>query len=464
LIKLGQGVAVSVIKKMGLDLETVRAAVEKQVGVGQETKFQHSIPYTPRFKKVLMFASKEAKTLNHSYVGTEHILLGILREGEGVAARVLTSLDLDIEKTRDEILGELDPKFLSQSFAEDWFVRLIEQLPEFRAMVIGLKQIDSEIEAARQAGASGPLLQLSEKRELASKELKEFRKKKRRQMAGGGQLSLDPLLARYFHEIGRQARFASRDDLAESAAKALHGHLAVLLVAELGCDFDRVLEQIALTAFETSRLAKIIPHIFIKPDHLAFSSAPSGGYGNALEHANATLRHHRNLIVVLEELDALLSREDSGPDVAEAWRLTLRSWQLDNRPIIAWSTPKGRDRLRNIVPGWLDNCKQLSVPPPSSDELAGLVATLLKRELTPHIQDHALGKIAKIVIEHTMNAKARPGLAEPGRSYTACERLMVVFREQATKPGRLLRVLSERPAVLTPRLVRKLLTREEHEA
>ncbi|MCX6956771.1 MAG: ATP-dependent Clp protease ATP-binding subunit, partial [Verrucomicrobia bacterium] len=111
LIKLGQGVAVSVLQKMGLDLETVRTAVEKQVGTGQETKAQNSIPYTPRVKKVLALAGKEAKTLNHSYVGTEHILLGLLREGEGVAARVLKSLDIDIERTRNEILRELDPQF-----------------------------------------------------------------------------------------------------------------------------------------------------------------------------------------------------------------------------------------------------------------------------------------------------------------------------------------------------------------
>ncbi len=111
LIKLGQGVAVSVLQKMGLDLETVRAAVEKQVGTGQETKSPGSMPFTPRVKKVLALAGKEAKTLSHSYIGTEHILLGLLREGEGVAARVLKSLEIDIERTRNEILRELDPQF-----------------------------------------------------------------------------------------------------------------------------------------------------------------------------------------------------------------------------------------------------------------------------------------------------------------------------------------------------------------
>ena len=118
LIKLGQGVAVSVLQKMGLDLETVRAAVEKQVGTGTETRTTGSIPYTPRVKKVLALAGKEAKTLNHSYVGTEHILLGLLREGEGVAARVLKSLEVDIERTRQEILRELDPQFSGEGGEE----------------------------------------------------------------------------------------------------------------------------------------------------------------------------------------------------------------------------------------------------------------------------------------------------------------------------------------------------------
>src|ERR1700684_518321 len=111
LIKLGQGVAVSVLQKMGLDLETVRAAVEKQVGTGQETKMVGNLPYTPRVKKVLALAGKEAQALHHSYVGTEHILLGLLREGEGVAARILKSLEVDPARTRNEILKALDPNF-----------------------------------------------------------------------------------------------------------------------------------------------------------------------------------------------------------------------------------------------------------------------------------------------------------------------------------------------------------------
>ncbi|QQY07968.1 MAG: ATP-dependent Clp protease ATP-binding subunit [Candidatus Xiphinematobacter sp.] len=114
LIKLGEGVAVSVLQRMGLDLEMVRVEVEKQVGTGQEAKIVGNIPYTPRVKKVLALAGKEAKNFQHSYIGTEHVLLGLLREGEGVAARVLKNLEVDLERARSEVMRELDPNFGAQ--------------------------------------------------------------------------------------------------------------------------------------------------------------------------------------------------------------------------------------------------------------------------------------------------------------------------------------------------------------
>src|SRR6266542_2974212 len=86
--------------------EADRLEVEKQVGTGPDQKMIGNIPYTPRVKKVLALAQKEARALNHTYVGTEHILLGLLREGDGVAARVLKNLDVDIEQTRQESLKE----------------------------------------------------------------------------------------------------------------------------------------------------------------------------------------------------------------------------------------------------------------------------------------------------------------------------------------------------------------------
>ncbi len=111
LIRLGQGTAVNVLRKQGIDLETVRLEVEKQIGMGPDQKVFGNIPYTPRVKKVLALAAKETNALGHTYVGTEHILLGLLKEGDGVAALVLKNLGADIDRTRQEILRELDPNF-----------------------------------------------------------------------------------------------------------------------------------------------------------------------------------------------------------------------------------------------------------------------------------------------------------------------------------------------------------------
>ena len=107
LINLGQGVAVNVLQRWARSRD--RPAGGRETGRHRtDQKLAGNMPYTPRVKKVLEL-SKEAKALHHTYVGTEHILLGLLREGEGVAARVLRNLDIDIDQCRQEILHELDP-------------------------------------------------------------------------------------------------------------------------------------------------------------------------------------------------------------------------------------------------------------------------------------------------------------------------------------------------------------------
>ena len=118
IIKLGQGVAVNVLRKMGVNLENVSAEVERQVGVGVESS-DTDIQHTARVKKVLIFASQEAAQLAHNYIGTEHILLGLLREGEGVAAAVLRQLGIDIDTCRKQILAELDPNFIGDTPEND---------------------------------------------------------------------------------------------------------------------------------------------------------------------------------------------------------------------------------------------------------------------------------------------------------------------------------------------------------
>ncbi|QDU54717.1 ATP-dependent Clp protease ATP-binding subunit [Aeoliella mucimassa] len=107
LIKEGSGVAANVLKNLDVDLRKIRLEVEKLVQSGPDMVTMGRLPQTPRAKKVIEYSMEEARNLNHNYVGTEHILLGLLREQEGVAAQVLMNLGLKLEEVRDEVLNLL---------------------------------------------------------------------------------------------------------------------------------------------------------------------------------------------------------------------------------------------------------------------------------------------------------------------------------------------------------------------
>jgi len=107
LVKEGSGVAANVLKNLDVDLRKIRLEVEKLVQSGPEMVTMGKLPQTPRAKKVIEYSMEEARHLNHNYVGTEHILLGLLREQEGVAAQVLMNLGLKLEEVREEVLNLL---------------------------------------------------------------------------------------------------------------------------------------------------------------------------------------------------------------------------------------------------------------------------------------------------------------------------------------------------------------------
>jgi ATP-dependent Clp protease ATP-binding subunit ClpC len=106
LIHEGEGVAAMALESLGISLEAVRAQVEEIIGQGQSAPTGH-IPFTPRAKKVLELSLREAKQLGHNYIGTEHILLGLIREGEGVAAQVLVKLGGGLDRVRQQVIQVL---------------------------------------------------------------------------------------------------------------------------------------------------------------------------------------------------------------------------------------------------------------------------------------------------------------------------------------------------------------------
>jgi ATP-dependent Clp protease ATP-binding subunit ClpC len=106
LIHEGEGVAAKALESLGISLEAVRLQVEEIIGQGQQAPSGH-IPFTPRAKKVLELSLREAIQLGHKHIGTEHILLGLIREGEGVAAQVLVQLGADLPSVRQQVIHQL---------------------------------------------------------------------------------------------------------------------------------------------------------------------------------------------------------------------------------------------------------------------------------------------------------------------------------------------------------------------
>jgi ATP-dependent Clp protease ATP-binding subunit ClpA len=149
LIHEGEGVAARALESLGISLEAVRLQVEEIIGPGQEAPSGH-IPFTPRAKKVLELSLREALQLGHDYIGTEHILLGLIREGEGVAAQALVRLGADLNRVRQQVI-QLLHGYQGQEPAAAGGARLLE-----RGLVARVSAIESRLSAVEQRVGTGP--------------------------------------------------------------------------------------------------------------------------------------------------------------------------------------------------------------------------------------------------------------------------------------------------------------------
>ncbi|HZR19752.1 MAG TPA: Clp protease N-terminal domain-containing protein [Verrucomicrobiae bacterium] len=113
LLELGQGIACTVLLRFGVQYEAMRKEMERLIPFGDSSLSSRPPTPTPRVEKVLSWAKKEADTLRHQYIGTEHLLLGLLSEPDGVAARLLQGFDVNLKRARREIIRELDPNSVS---------------------------------------------------------------------------------------------------------------------------------------------------------------------------------------------------------------------------------------------------------------------------------------------------------------------------------------------------------------
>ena len=219
LIREGEGVAARALESLGISLEAVREQVGQIIGRGQQPPPGH-IPFTPRAKKVLELALREAQQLGHDYIGTEHLLLGLIREGSGVAAQVLVRLGADLNRTRQQVVQLLHGRQGGDVTGEDLplpgdapayagsLERRLAAIERWIGLRPGLDDVDGEIarvrrekEAAidRQDFEASAALRDQEKQLLAAR----ARQEKERAGAAAGGVPLARELARVKAEVDR---------------------------------------------------------------------------------------------------------------------------------------------------------------------------------------------------------------------------------------------------------------------
>ena len=152
LIHEGEGVAAKVLESLGISLEDMRQQVEEIIGQGQQAPPAH-IPFTPRAKKVLELSNQEARQLGHRYIGTEHILLGLIREGDGVAAQVLVQRGAALDRVRQQVTHLLFGHQAEEAVAARSAERELRLLPGVQAR---MREIEQRLAAIEQRVGTGP--------------------------------------------------------------------------------------------------------------------------------------------------------------------------------------------------------------------------------------------------------------------------------------------------------------------
>jgi Clp amino terminal domain, pathogenicity island component len=152
LIREGEGIAAKALESLGISLDAVRQQVEEIIGRGQQPPSGH-IPFTPRTKKVLELALRESLQLGHNYIGTEHILLGLIREGDGVAAQVLVKLGADLNRVRQQAIQLLHGHSADEPVSARSAERELRLLP---AVKTHLEALEQRLTAIEQRVGTGP--------------------------------------------------------------------------------------------------------------------------------------------------------------------------------------------------------------------------------------------------------------------------------------------------------------------
>mgnify|MGYP000448134433 CR=1 FL=1 len=433
LIKLGQGVAVNVLERMGVEISETRIEVEKQIGRGPDLAGKSQIPFTPRVKKVLMLSEKEAHILNHTYVGTEHLLLGLLKEGGGTAARVLQNLNVDIEHTRHEILSEIDPNFDADADDEEDIFEMFEDTGEdekpARASPIEIAAKSKNPLLKRKAALIQSLIKMKvasineQDFDLAAAYRDKEKTEKRRldrlieTVAKNPTFGLrqNEVIERYSFESIGSKKIYFRDKLATEVAELLANGDSVFILGKKGsglsCFSDLVADKLILNESNSSIQS-------FKPNHIALRGKEENKtYEECLEQFVEALIFERNCVLQMPSIHKSLL--NGAYEKQYSWVKAISDLSKHGVSTMAWADVSGFNELSKKFTQLTNLFKVVELPELEEEE--GRV--LLKHEIALLSKETAI-QVDEVIIARIINEKK-----SSYNDYANPERALRIFRD-----------------------------------
>jgi hypothetical protein len=408
LIKEGGGVAAHVLKTLGVDLHKTRLEFERLVQRGPDIVHIGKLPLTQQVKKIVEYSIEEARNLNHNYVGTEHILLGLLREQEGVAAQVLMNLGLKVEVVRNKVLT------------------LVALGVEESNMVARRPQMDVVLQERKEwALRNHPVIRIYLRARQTCYDMLSSPDIKQRQW---GYQHLDDIvqqLHRLYDDPPKTSKFDAfsapnrrplewqdrnpvvRLDLVNQVTMHLQDGRSVLLVGRKGSGRRTVATMVA------KALNSLSAHLVL-PNHLGIA-ANHRPYRESVRALSKELVETEREIIALPELHDYVTASWRQNDFADIWKVFLSTLFENQTRFLAWTTPHGLAILRDNWPGLIDRFAIATLVDLSDELVHDVVCTQLRYKCDEFAVSLEDGFVAELT-SHTALWKQGQDLAEPGRT------------------------------------------------
>jgi hypothetical protein len=429
LLREGSGVGANVLKNMDLSLPAVRAEVERLVKGGSDAIPEGKLPQNVQAKKVLELATNEALNLNHNYVGTEHLLLGLLGQHDGVAAQTLRNFGLKLEDVREEVLNllgagvEIDDEDELEALKSRFAAH-----PVILELQAHIESLSIEKEKAIKAVNYEDAARLRDQENALRTKLDSFLRA----------LAKDPTLGqpelRGLTNFGAEMRCLAyrcmRPKELDSAVQAVMADKPVLIVGGRGTGRRSLAGFCAKRVVDESGRKRLVPRRLVEADHAALAKA-DGGTESALLSALELLRTGVDFVPTIAEAHLL-----ADPVIviqSDLWAYFIKQCLELGRPLVCWTTPEGEQSLRQTWPGFVNSSHVVrldEMPKKNVLEVVHERMNLISKERNAVFDGTFLNRFSEVIDSRHASSL----LGQPGRAIEMLERIVEFATTSGNQP------------------------------